>query len=31
MPIQTLADAVSHYGREAHLLTVSKVVRTPVM
>ncbi len=24
MPIQTLADAVSHYGREAYLLTVSK-------
>jgi len=24
MPIRTLADAISHYGREAYLLTVAK-------
>lgn len=32
MPIRTLAEAISHYGREAYLLTVAKkTVRTPVM
>jgi hypothetical protein len=24
MPIRTLAEAISHYGREAYLLTVAK-------
>ncbi|MCC6718311.1 MAG: pyridoxamine 5'-phosphate oxidase family protein [Acetobacteraceae bacterium] len=24
MPIRTLADAISHYGREAYLLTIAK-------
>ena len=28
MPISTLAEAISHYGREAYLLTVAKDGRT---
>ena len=32
MPIRTLAEAISHYGREAYLLTVAEDgPHTPVM
>ena len=31
MQIRTLAEAISHYGREAYLPQSRKMVRTPVM